>query len=218
MAERTLARTAAQLAQALGADVPLVGLEPSCLAVFRSDAPELLPDDPAVALVAERATSFAEMLARTPEWSPPHVGGAAVVQPHCHQHAVGGFDADQRILDAAGIQTTTVEGCCGLAGNFGFEEGHLDVSIAAAEHALLPAIREAGPGARVIADGFSCRTQTEQLSDASRPLHLAEVLAMQLRTRRGEPSGVDRPGRQAERIAAAAVERALRSPRVSRRS
>ncbi|MFP3464284.1 FAD-binding and (Fe-S)-binding domain-containing protein [Leifsonia sp. SIMBA_070] len=218
VAERMLAHTAEHLAAALGDDVPLVGLEPSCLAVFRSDAPELLPENPDIALVASRATSFAELLERTPDWSVPHVGGSAVVQPHCHQHAIGGFAPDQRILDAAGIETTTVEGCCGLAGNFGFEDGHLDVSVAAAEHALLPAIRDAGPGSRVIADGFSCRTQTEQLSDASRPLHLAEVLAMALRSRRGEPSGVDRPGREAERIPADAVERALSSPRVRERS
>ncbi|MEN2742256.1 FAD-binding and (Fe-S)-binding domain-containing protein [Microbacterium sp. X-17] len=221
-AGRMLAHTAAALAAALGDDVPLVGLEPSCLAVFRSDAPELLPDDPNVAVVAERATSFAELLQRTPEWSPPHVGGSAVVQPHCHQHAVGGFAPDQAILDAAGIETTTVEGCCGLAGNFGFEAGHLDVSAAAAEHALLPALREASADARVIADGFSCRTQVEQLADmlgpGQRPLHLAEVLALQLGERRGVPVRVDRPGRAAERIPAAAVERALSSERVRQRS
>jgi FAD/FMN-containing dehydrogenase/Fe-S oxidoreductase len=217
VAERMLRRTSSTLADALGDDTPLVGLEPSCLAVFRSDAPELLPDDPAVALVAERATSFAELLERTPDWSPPHIGGSAVVQPHCHQHAIGGFAADQRILSDAGIHTTTVEGCCGLAGNFGFEAGHLDVSIAAAEHDLLPAIREAGPGARVVADGFSCRTQVEQLSDAARPLHLAEVLAIELQSRRGRPSGVDRPGRTAERIPAGVVERARASERVGQR-
>jgi len=223
-AGRMLAHTAAVLADALGDDVPLVGLEPSCLAVFRSDAPELLPDDAHVKLVAERATSFAELLERTPDWSPPHIGGTAVVQPHCHQHAVGGFGADQAILDKAGIETTTVEGCCGLAGNFGFEDGHLDVSVAAAEHALLPAIRKAGAGARVIADGFSCRTQVEQLGgtaglvDTSRPLHLAEVLALQLASRRGTPARVDRPGRTAERIPTPAVEQALSSDRVKQRS
>ncbi len=218
VASRVLARTAARLAPLLGDGVPLVGLEPSCLAVFRSDAPDLLPEDPAVKLAAARAISFAELLQRTPDWSPPHVGGTAVVQPHCHQHAVGGFGADQEVLDRAGIETTTVEGCCGLAGNFGFEAGHLDVSVAAAEHALLPALRSAEPGTRVIADGFSCRTQVEQLADAPRPLHLAEVLALQLGARRGVPVRVDRPGRTAERIPAEAVARALASPRVRQRS
>ncbi|HEY8281710.1 MAG TPA: FAD-binding and (Fe-S)-binding domain-containing protein [Leifsonia sp.] len=222
-ASRMLGRTASGLAAALrsaaGDDVPLVGLEPSCLAVFRSDAPQLLPDDPDVALVASRAVGFAELLAKTPGWEPPQVGGSAVVQPHCHQHAVGGFESDQGILDRAGIASTTVEGCCGLAGNFGFEAGHLDVSAAAAEHALLPAIRDAGPGARVIADGFSCRTQVEQLSDAQRPLHLAEVLALGLaRGRDDRRVVVDRPGLAAERIPEVAVHRALASPRVRQRS
>ena len=222
-ASRMLAHTTESLAAALGDDIPLVGLEPSCLAVFRADAPDLLPDDANVALVASRAMSLAELLEKTPGWEPPEIGGSAVVQPHCHQHAIGGFAPDQRILDAAGIETTTVEGCCGLAGNFGFEAGHLDVSVAAAEHALLPAVRDAGPGARVIADGFSCRTQVEQLSDAQRPLHLAEVLALGIAARGGaEDEGrrvvVDRPGRTAERIPEVAVRRALSSPRVRQRS
>lgn len=218
IAERMLAHTAAHLAAALDDGIPLVALEPSCLAVLRSDAPELLPSDPNVALVAERAVSFAELLARTPDWSPPHVGGSAIVQPHCHAHAVRGFGADQDILDRAGIATQTLEGCCGLAGNFGFEAGHLDVSVAVAGHALLPAIDTAVPGTRVIADGFSCRTQVEQLADAPRPLHLAEVLARQLARNRGLPSGIDRPGRVAERIPERAIQRARTSPRVRRPS
>ena len=102
-----------------------------------------------------------------------------MVQEHCHQHASTGFTADRALLEALGLQPTMLSGCCGLAGNFGVEQGHYDVSVAIAEHALLPALRDAAPGTAVVADGFSCRTQAEQLAGV-RPQHLAELLAEQL--------------------------------------
>ena len=105
----------------------------------------------------------------------------AVAQPHCHQHAVLGWDADAALLADAGADVNAVGGCCGLAGNFGVERGHYDVSVAVAETALLPAVRNAPTGAAVLADGFSCRTQLEQLA-ATRGEHLAELLADHLET------------------------------------
>jgi len=176
-AKRILRRTAGTLAPLLRDGTPLVGLEPSCTAVFRSDAPELCPEDPDILLLRERTRTLAELLDGTEGWSPPVVDAAAVVQPHCHQHAVLGFEADGRIMRQAGIDATTIGGCCGLAGNFGFERGHLDVSIACAEHELLPAVRAADGQSVMLADGFSCRTQFEQLGDGRPALHLAELLA-----------------------------------------
>jgi FAD/FMN-containing dehydrogenase/Fe-S oxidoreductase len=157
---------------------PLVGLEPSCLAVLRHDAGALLgADDPAVTVVSRAAATLAELLATTPGWRPPDLGGvAAVAQPHCHQHAVLGWAADRDLLAGAGAEVTAVGGCCGLAGNFGAERGHYDVSVAVAETALLPAVRAAGPDAVLLADGFSCRTQLDHLA-GRRALHLAELLA-----------------------------------------
>jgi Fe-S oxidoreductase len=100
----------------------------------------------------------------------------AVAQPHCHQHAVLGWDADAALLRTAGAEVAAVGGCCGLAGNFGMEKGHYEVSAAVADTALLPAVRAAGPDTVLLADGFSCRTQLDHL--AHRPaLHLAELLA-----------------------------------------
>jgi Fe-S oxidoreductase len=156
----------------------IVGLEPSCLAVLRHDALGLLgAGDPAAAAVARAASTLAELLAATPGWAPPDLGGVAVVaQPHCHQHAVLGWAADRELLTRAGAAVTAVGGCCGLAGNFGAERGHHDVSVAVAETALLPAVRAAGPDAVVLADGFSCRTQLDHLA-GRRALHLAELLA-----------------------------------------
>jgi len=117
----------------------VLGLEPSCTAVLRGDAADLLGDDPVVAAVAGATHTLAELLAR------------------------------------AGAEVTAVGGCCGLAGNFGAERGHHDVSVAVAETALLPAVRAAGPDAVVLADGFSCRTQLDHLA-GRRALHLAELL------------------------------------------
>ena len=160
-----------------GVRSPMVGLEPSCLAVLRHDALGLLgADDPAAVAVARAAATLAEVLAAAPGWDPPDLSGVAVVaQPHCHQHAVLGWAADRDLLARAGAEVTAVGGCCGLAGNFGAERGHYDVSVAVAETALLPAVRAAGPDAVVLADGFSCRTQLDHLA-GRRALHLAELL------------------------------------------
>ena len=101
-----------------------------------------------------------------------------VAQPHCHHHAVIGWAADQRLLERAGATVTQVAGCCGLAGNFGMEKGHYEVSVAVAETHLLPAVR-ANPGAVVLADGMSCRVQLDDLA-GDPTMHLAELLASRL--------------------------------------
>ena len=165
---------------ALDAGTPIVGLEPSCTAVLRADAAELLPDDPRAGQVRSAIKTLAELLTATERWSAPDLSGlSAVAQPHCHHHAVMGWQADAALLAGAGAQVTAVGGCCGLAGNFGVERGHYDVSRAVAETALLPAVRAAPPGATVLADGFSCRTQLDQLAQV-RATHLAELLAARL--------------------------------------
>ncbi len=153
--------------------IPIVGLEPSCTAALRSDWAKLLPGDERVAELKVR--TFAELLEEA-GWSPPHQPREAIAQIHCHQYAELGQDADLRLLAKAGVRVEIPdEGCCGLAGNFGFERGHYDVSVAVAERALAPAVREAAPDTIVLADGFSCRTQIAQLTGRT-AVHLAEVL------------------------------------------
>ena len=168
--------------------IPIVGLEPSCTAVLRSDLLDLVPGDPRAGAVARATRTLAELLSAPapigpdPEsgWRVPDLTGVtAVVQPHCHQHAVLGFDADRALLEGAGATITTLAGCCGLAGNFGMEKGHYEVSVAVAENALLPALRAAAPGDVFLADGYSCRTQAEQLAGV-RGQTLAELLAARL--------------------------------------
>ncbi|MGW5071922.1 FAD-binding and (Fe-S)-binding domain-containing protein [Rhodococcus sp. NPDC004095] len=180
-ARRQLARTLDQLQPHLDAGRPIIGLEPSCTAVLRSDLVELLPDDPRSHLAAAATHTFAEFLstATLPDgtpWHPPRLEGVeVVVQPHCHQHAVTGFAADRALLDLAGATVHQLTGCCGLAGNFGMERGHHDVSVAVAGHALLPAL-SAHPDATLLADGFSCRTQAAQLAGRE-GVHLAQLFA-----------------------------------------
>ncbi len=159
----------------VAAGTPVVGLEPSCLAVWRSDAAELLPDEPRVADMATGVLTLAELLGRTDGWRPPDLTGVELVaQPHCHHASVIGWRADAALLAASGATVTTVGGCCGLAGNFGVERGHYDVSVAVARHDLLPAV-EARPDAVVLADGFSCRTQLAELG-GRQAVTLAELL------------------------------------------
>jgi FAD/FMN-containing dehydrogenase/Fe-S oxidoreductase len=174
-ARRMAARSVAALAPLVADGTRVVGLEPSCTAVLREDAARLLGPGLASA-VAKATVTLAELLERDEAELPDLHGVEGVAQPHCHQHAVLGWEADRDLLARAGAQVEAVGGCCGLAGNFGFEAGHAGVSAAIAETALLPAVRRAGPDAVVLADGFSCRTQLEQLG-GRRALHLAELLA-----------------------------------------
>ncbi|HEX5567612.1 MAG TPA: FAD-binding and (Fe-S)-binding domain-containing protein [Streptomyces sp.] len=176
-ARTVLRRTLDLLEPVLATDAPLVVLEPSCAAALRTDAPELLHDDPRAARLAARVRTFAETLQEyAPGWAPPALDRPVTGQTHCHQHAVLGDAADRRLRAAAGLTGELSGGCCGLAGNFGFEKGHYDVSTACAEEQLLPAVRDAPDGAVVLADGYSCRTQLAQLAGV-RGRHLAEVLA-----------------------------------------
>ncbi|MFT4187679.1 MAG: FAD-linked oxidase C-terminal domain-containing protein [Aeromicrobium sp.] len=174
-ARRKIALAVDTLHPYVAAGVPIVGIEPSCTAVLRSDAVELL-DDPRAGEVAAGVFTAAELLARTDGYTPPDLTGRTViVQPHCHHASVMGFDADLALLERTGATVQRLAGCCGLAGNFGVEKGHYDVSVAVAEQQLLPAVREAPEGAVVVADGFSCRTQLDDLAGV-RALTLAQLL------------------------------------------
>lgn len=163
--------------------IPIVGVEPSCTAVLRGDLVELLGDDPRARALAGNVHTLAELLTAPaplgpgPDWAPTAdlTGVEVVAQPHCHQHAVMGYGPDLALLERAGASVTTISGCCGLAGNFGMEKGHYDVSVAVAENGLLTALREAPEGAVLLADGFSCRTQAEQLAGTA-GVTLAELL------------------------------------------
>jgi FAD/FMN-containing dehydrogenase/Fe-S oxidoreductase len=177
IARRRLAHAIDAIEPAVRAGMPVVVLEPSCAAVLRDDVRALLGDDERVRAVMAATHTLAELLDRhAPAWSPGRLDRRVVVQTHCHQHAVLGSDADDRVLERAGASVERLDaGCCGMAGNFGFEASHYDVSVAVAEHAMLPALRTEPAATTVLADGFSCRTQIEQLA-GRRAVHLAELL------------------------------------------
>ncbi|GIG90522.1 FAD-binding and (Fe-S)-binding domain-containing protein [Plantactinospora endophytica] len=183
VARRVLRRTLDVLAPYLRDGVPVLGLEPSCTAVFRSDAHDLLGHSLDVERLAGQTKTLAELLTeRAPEFTPhlPAPDGRrprAIVQTHCHQHAVLGFDADTDLMGRVGIDAEVLDsGCCGLAGNFGMTPEHREVSLGCAERVLLPAVRDADPATLVLADGFSCRTQIDDGDTGRRAVHLAEVL------------------------------------------
>ena len=175
-------------------DVPIIGVEPSCLATLKDDSLKLVADE-ASNRVADRVQTLAQYLLSIGAELPDLSGVEALVQPHCHQSAIFGNAADKELLARAGANTEFLGGCCGLAGNFGVEDGHYETSVAVAEVALLPALRKRGRAAGVeartgsgavadsgerlqvvLADGYSCRTQITDLSDAE-GVSLAELLA-----------------------------------------
>ena len=177
-AKKHLASLLGVLAPFAASGIPIVGVEPSCTAVLRDDLMDLLPDDPRSALVSGATHTLAEVLAAVPESSrnlPSLEGVEIVAQPHCHHYSVMGWDMDQALLESLGARVTRLEGCCGLAGNFGMEAGHYDLSVAVASHSLLPSL-SAQPDAVYLADGFSCRTQAAQLAGRG-GVHLATLLA-----------------------------------------
>ena len=177
-AKKHLALLLGILAPFAAAGIPIVGVEPSCTAVLRDDLADLLPEDPRSMLVSGATHTLAEVLSAVPESSrnlPSLEGVEIVAQPHCHHYSVMGWDTDQALLESLGARVTRLEGCCGLAGNFGMEAGHYDLSVAVASHSLLPSL-SAQPDAVYLADGFSCRTQAAQLAGRG-GLHLATLLA-----------------------------------------
>ncbi|OZM71711.1 FAD-binding oxidoreductase [Amycolatopsis antarctica] len=180
-AREKLSRTLDVLEPWLERGVPVVGLEPSCTAMLRADAAELLPDDPRVPALAACTRTFAELVGDHAALRGRRPGGGRVLtQVHCHQHADLGFDADRAVLGSVAGEVDVLEGgCCGLAGNFGFERDHYEVSVACGEHELLPAVRAASADTAIHADGFSCRTQIRQLTDRD-PVHLATLTAREL--------------------------------------
>jgi FAD/FMN-containing dehydrogenase/Fe-S oxidoreductase len=194
IAKRVLRRSVSTLAPHIRAGGVVVGLEPSCTAVFRSDAAELFPDDQDVHRLRDATVTLAELLTKHSDgWQPPPVSAdttvQAIAQVHCHQHAIMGWEPDAQLLAQAGVEVERLEsGCCGLAGNFGFTAGHGDVSKACAEQVLLPRVRQADRNTVVLADGFSCRTQIHEFdSDGREAMHLAQLLAAGITSERQHP-------------------------------
>jgi Fe-S oxidoreductase len=177
-AERWLRRILHALREPIREGIPMVGLEPSCLAVFRDELTNLLAGDRDAKRLSAQTYTLAELLDGS-GYSPPALHRRALLQTHCHQEATIGYGADERLIRRMGLDLRVPDsGCCGMAGSFGYEQGEqYDVSVACGERVLLPEVRAAEPGTLLLADGFSCRSQITHGSDR-KGLHLAEVLAL----------------------------------------
>jgi FAD/FMN-containing dehydrogenase/Fe-S oxidoreductase len=174
-AKKLLRETLDVLRPELDEGLPVIGLEPSCVSVFRDELLNLYPNDPHAKKLAASAFTLSEFLMRE-DVPLPSLHQKAIVQAHCHHKSVMRFDAEEAVLRKIGLELEHPDsGCCGMAGAFGFERRHYDVSMRMGERVILPLVRGAGPGTLIIANGFSCREQIEQATGRE-TLHLAEVL------------------------------------------
>ncbi|HZU14812.1 MAG TPA: FAD-binding and (Fe-S)-binding domain-containing protein [Chloroflexota bacterium] len=172
------------LREDIAAGTPVIVLEPSCAATFRDELIEMLPDHKDAVRLAGQTVLFSEFLVRE-GIDVPAIGGRAILQGHCHHKAIFGMAAEETVLRALDLDYTQPNpGCCGMAGSFGFEADHYDISVAVGERHLLPAVRSAPPSTLIVADGFSCREQIGQMT-GRRAVHLAQVVDEAVKARRG---------------------------------
>jgi len=168
---------ARRLLKALRGDLPVIGLEPSCLFTLKDEFSSLLPG-PAANELADRAMLLSEFLVREkPALELKHLSGAAHVHGHCHQKSFGAFPAAiaaLRLVPGLTVQPI-LSSCCGMAGAFGYQAETQEVSKAMAEAALLPAVRAAAADDFIVADGTSCRHQIRDLAGRE-AVHSVRVL------------------------------------------
>jgi FAD/FMN-containing dehydrogenase/Fe-S oxidoreductase len=185
LAKHQLRQTVEALRPAIRAGIPVVGLEPSCISVFRDEMPNLLPDDEDAKRLAAQSFLLPEFLAQIDDWEPPKLDRKILSHMHCHHKSIIGTDAQRDLLERIGAEVThPASGCCGQAGSFGYKAHSYDVSMRIAENDLLPAVREASKDTILMADGFSCRQQIEHGSGRE-AMHLADVLQLALHERQG---------------------------------
>lgn len=177
MAKKLLEEILIELRSEILAGTPIVGLEPSCIAVFRDELVNLFNDDPVAHQLSRQVYTVAEFIDQyAPDWEPEQMQGNVLFHGHCHQKSVLTIKPDQELLKRSGLKVDAPDsGCCGMAGAFGFDEENYDVSVQVGERVLLPAARAADDETFIVTDGFSCREQVEQLT-GKKPLHLVQVL------------------------------------------
>ena len=189
LAARYLERVLDDLRAEIRGGTPVVGAEPSCVAVFKDELVKMRPTDEDARRLSKQTFHLAEFLVEE-GYEPPPLQRRAVLHEHCHQHATGGVAPDKKLLEAMGVEVEVPDsGCCGMAGAWGYERSHYDVSVACGERVLLPKVREATTDELVVTAGFSCRSQIEQLTDR-RALHVAQVIQL---ARDHGPSGPQGP-------------------------
>jgi Fe-S oxidoreductase len=181
LAKRQLRQILSALRPYIAEGVPIVGLEPSCIVVFRDELINLFPNDEDAKRLSRQSFLLSEFLEKE-NYRPPKLDRKALVHGHCHHKAIMGMGDEEKVLAKLGLDFEVLDsGCCGLAGSWGFEKGeHYEVSMKAGERVLLPAVRNADKDSLILTDGFSCREQIEGATDR-RALHLSQVIQMALR-------------------------------------
>ncbi|QEA40241.1 FAD-binding protein [Pistricoccus aurantiacus] len=203
-----LRRVMETLRNPIDAGIPIVGLEPSCISVFRDELRNLFPENERAKRLSDNSLLLSEFLVeRLKDYQPPKLERRALLHGHCHHKAVMGLNAEQELLARMGLEVEAPDdGCCGLSGAFGFERDHYGISMAVGERALLPRVRQASDDTLILSNGFSCREQIRHATDR-RPLHIAEVMQLALQNVR-EPVPRERPEQLLERPRALAQRRA----------
>jgi Fe-S oxidoreductase len=166
------------LRDAIALGIPIIGLEPACTSAFKDELVSLFPDRDEAAKLSTQVVHITDFVGTNFErFGQPSRGGSAIVQAHCHHHAVVGFNSELDLLGHLEIEVTRPpQGCCGMAGAFGFAKETADLSRQIGKREILPAVRDADSDTIILADGFSCREQIEQ-GTGRRTMHIAELLA-----------------------------------------
>jgi FAD/FMN-containing dehydrogenase/Fe-S oxidoreductase len=187
LAKKLLREILDSLAPEIDEGVAIIGLEPSCVSVFRDELVNLFPNDARAKKLSKLAMTLSEFIEHEGDrFKLPHLEGKALVQAHCHHAAILGFGDEEKVLKGVGLDVHKPDsGCCGMAGAFGFEEKNYEVSTRLGERVLIPEVRAASPDTLIVADGFSCREQIHQMTGRE-TLHLAQVLQRAIRTQRGK--------------------------------
>jgi Fe-S oxidoreductase len=179
-AKKMLADILLSMRAVIRAEIPVIGLEPSCVSVFRDELKRLFPFDEDARRLANNAMTLGEFLVKQTNFAFPKMNGRALVHGHCHDKAVMKMGSVPELLKRLGLEFQILDtGCCGMAGAFGFEAEHYEISVRCGERMLLPTIRDARSAQLIIADGFSCCEQMEQLAGVH-ALHTAEVVVKAL--------------------------------------
>jgi Fe-S oxidoreductase len=184
-AKKQLQQILTDLSEAINSGVPVIGLEPACVAVFRDELVNLFPKDELAQKLNQQTYFFSEfLLTKAPEFPFPKLTRKALLHGHCHQKAIVKMDHERTLLNKLGLDWRYLDsGCCGMAGSFGFEKEKFEVSSQIGELVLLPEVRAAPPDTLIVADGYSCREQIAQMTER-RGLHIAEVILMAMQNQK----------------------------------
>jgi len=182
-AKKYLRKILRELNHEIRESIPIIGLEPSCTAVFKDELTNLFPNDEDAKRLKENVFFFSDFIEKNINDFPfPKLNRRAKLHGHCHQKSIFKLDSELSLLKKLGVEAEELDsGCCGMAGAFGYEKDHYDVSVKCGERILLPEVRKTNDETLIITNGFSCMEQIKQQTNR-KAMHLAEVLQMSLRT------------------------------------